>query len=278
MLGYIQSNIKGVYNCKIFGEKKGSLIFVHMQFMGISLSISVIKMTITWINGNKMHLIIVLNISKLQETLPKLSHLIIKDRVTVCANLPKMVPIKEINEFCNLKIQRDSEAISHSMSFFTLLKGTGRVYGRNYPREMSSWQPSDGDAYFLPEPSKFRHKRGIWPAAAAAAKSLQSCPTLCDPIDSSPPGSPLPGVLQARTLEWVAISFSSVWQWKVEVKSLSRVRLLATPWTAAHQAPLPMGFSRQEDWSGVPLPSLVSSLVVHKFCSLGFLEDFWEVP
>ena len=90
--------------------------------MGISLSISVIKMTITWINGNKMHLIIVLNISKLQETLPKLSHLIIKDRVTICANLPKMVPIKEINEFCNLKLQRDSEAISHSMSFFTLLK------------------------------------------------------------------------------------------------------------------------------------------------------------
>ena len=74
-------------------------------------------------------------------------------------------------------------------------------------------------------------------AAAAAAKSLQSCPTLCDPIDSSPPGSPVPGILQARTLEWIAISFSSAWKWKVKVKSLSRVRLLATPWTAAHQAP-----------------------------------------
>ena len=92
-------------------------------------------------------------------------------------------------------------------------------------------------------------------AAAAAAKSLQSCPTLCDPIDSSPPGSPVPGMLQARILEWAAISSSNAWKWKVKVKSLSRVRLLATPWTAAYQAPLPMGFSRQEYWSGVPLPS-----------------------
>ena len=73
-------------------------------------------------------------------------------------------------------------------------------------------------------------------AAAAAAKSLQSCPTLCDPIDGSPPGSPVPGILQARTLEWVAISFSDAWKWKVKVKSLSRVRLLATPWTAAYLA------------------------------------------
>ena len=88
-----------------------------------------------------------------------------------------------------------------------------------------------------------------------AAKSLQSCLTLCDPIDGSPPGSPIPGILQARTLEWVAIAFSNAWKWKVKVKSLSRVRLLATPWTAAYQAPLPMGFSRQEYWSGVPLPS-----------------------
>ena len=90
--------------------------------------------------------------------------------------------------------------------------------------------------------------------AAAAAKSLQSCPTLCDPIDGSPPGSPVPGILRARTLEWVAISFSNAWKWKVKVKSLSRVWLLATPWTAAYQAPLSMGFSRQEYWSGVPLP------------------------
>ena len=91
-------------------------------------------------------------------------------------------------------------------------------------------------------------------AAAAAAKSLQSCPTLCDPIDGSPP-DPVPGILQARTLEWVAISFSNTWKWEVKVKSLSRVRLLATPWTAAYQAPLSMGFSRQEYWSRVPLPS-----------------------
>ena len=82
--------------------------------------------------------------------------------------------------------------------------------------------------------------------AAATAKSLQSCPTLRNPIDSSPPGSPVPGILQARTLEWVAISFSNSGKWKVKVKSLSRVRLLATPWTAAYQAPLSMGFSRQE--------------------------------
>jgi len=80
-------------------------------------------------------------------------------------------------------------------------------------------------------------------------------PTLCDPIDGSPPGSPGPGILQARTLEWVAISFSNAWKWKVKVKSLSRVRLPATPWTAAYRAPLSMGFSRQEYWSGVPLPS-----------------------
>ena len=88
-----------------------------------------------------------------------------------------------------------------------------------------------------------------------AAKSLQSCPTLCDPIDSSPPGSPVPGILQARTLEWVAISFSSSWKWKVKVKSLTCVQLLATSWTAAYQAPPSMGFSRQEYWSGVPLPT-----------------------
>ena len=91
--------------------------------------------------------------------------------------------------------------------------------------------------------------------APAAAKSLQSCPTLCDPTDGSPPGSPVPGILQARSLEWVAISFSNAGKWKVKVKSLSHARLLAIPWTAAHQAPLSTGFSRQEYWSGLPLPS-----------------------
>ena len=91
------------------------------------------------------------------------------------------------------------------------------------------------------------------PSAAAAAKSLQSCPTLCDPTDGSPQGSPIPGILQARTLEWVAISFSYAWKWKAKVKSLSRARLLATPWTAAYQAPPSMGFSRQEYWRHTPL-------------------------
>ena len=98
-------------------------------------------------------------------------------------------------------------------------------------------------------------------AAAAAAESLQSCPTLWDLIEGSPPGSPVPGILLGRTLEWVAISFSNAWKWKVKVKSLSRVRLFATPWTAAHQTPPSMGFSRQEYWSGVPLPSPRSILL-----------------
>ena len=94
------------------------------------------------------------------------------------------------------------------------------------------------------------------PVLTLAAKSLQSCPTLCNPTDGSPPGSPVPGILQARTLEWVVISFSNAWKWKAKVKSLSCARLLATPWTAAYQTPPSMGFSRQEHWKGVPLPSL----------------------
>ena len=93
-------------------------------------------------------------------------------------------------------------------------------------------------------------------AADAAAKSLQSCPTLYDPIDGNPPGSPVPGILQARTLEWVASAFSNVWKWKVKVKTPSPARLFTTPWTTAYQAPRSMGFSRQEYWSGVPLPFL----------------------
>ena len=96
--------------------------------------------------------------------------------------------------------------------------------------------------------------------AAAAAKLLQLCQTLRNPIDGSPPGSPIPGILQARTLEWVAISFFNAWNWKVKGKSLSRVQLLATLWTAAYQAPPSMGFSRQEYWSGVPLPSPKTTL------------------
>ena len=97
-----------------------------------------------------------------------------------------------------------------------------------------------------------------------SAKSLQSWPTLCDLIDDSPPGSPVPGILQARTLEWIAISFSNAGKWKVKVKLLSRVWLLATPWTVAYQAPASMGFSRQEYWSEVPLPSLYSVAGIHQ--------------
>ena len=87
---------------------------------------------------------------------------------------------------------------------------------------------------------------GGYLGSAAAAKSLQSCPTLCDPIDGSLPGSPVSGILQARTLEWVAISFSNAWKWKVKVTSHSRVRLFMTSWTAAYHAPSSMGFFRQE--------------------------------
>ena len=106
-------------------------------------------------------------------------------------------------------------------------------------------------------------------AAAAAAKSLQSCPTLCDLIYGSPPGSPVPGILQARKLEWVAISFSNA----LKVKSLSRVQLLATSWTVAYQAPLSMGFSRQEYWSGVPLPSPSGKRVQQ----LGLSSKQWKI-
>ena len=99
-------------------------------------------------------------------------------------------------------------------------------------------------------------------AAAAAAKSLQSCPTLCDPIDGSPPGSPCPWDSPGKN---TGVGCHFLLQcMKVKVKSLSRVRLLATPWTAAYQAPPSMGFSRQEYWSGVPLPSPQWILLSHK--------------
>ena len=107
---------------------------------------------------------------------------------------------------------------------------------------------------------------------AAAAKSLQSCLTVCDLKDGSPPGSPIPGILHARTLESVSISFSNTWKWKVKGKSLSRVWLLATPWTAAYQAPPSMGFARQEYWSGVPSPS---QLMLSDY---GAGEDSFENP
>ena len=137
-----------------------------------------------------------------------------------------------------------------------------------------AWQPTPvflpGESLWTEEPGRLQSTGSQrvghhWAtAAAAAAKSLQSCLTLCDPIDGSPPGSPIPGILQARTLEWVATSFSNAWKWKVKGKSLSHVWLLATPWTAAHQAPPSMGFSRQEYWSGVPLPSPIAYIHLHR--------------
>ena len=105
-------------------------------------------------------------------------------------------------------------------------------------------------------------------AAAAAAKSLQSYPTLCDPIDGSPLGSLVPGILQAKTLEWVAISFSNAWKWKVKVKSLSHVRLLATPWTAAFQAPHPWDFPGKS--TGVGCHCLL------QWIKLEFLKYLWQ--
>ena len=123
-----------------------------------------------------------------------------------------------------------------------------------YPMDGGAWQATvHGVAKSRTWLSNFTFTLNIslsyW---SATAKSLQSCPTLCDPIDSSPTGSPVPGILQARTLQRVAISFSNAWKWKVKVKSLSRVQPLATPWTAAYHPPPFMGFSRQEYWSRVP--------------------------
>ena len=107
---------------------------------------------------------------------------------------------------------------------------------------------------------------------AALAKMLHLCLTLCDPIDGSPAGSAIPGILQARILEWVAISFSNAWKWKVKVKSLSHVWLFVTPWTAAHQAHLSMGFSRQDYWSGLPLPSPPWTIQSMKFSR----PEYWS--
>ena len=151
-----------------------------------------------------------------------------------------------------------SELISFRIDWFVLLEVQGTLKNlllnttvqkhQFFGAQLSLWSNSHIQCRFAAA------------AAAAAAKSLQSSPTRCDPIDGSPPGSPIPGILQARTLEWIAISFSNAWKWKVKVKSLSRVWPSATPWTAAFQAPLSMGFSRQEYWSGVPLPSLEYTL------------------
>ena len=103
--------------------------------------------------------------------------------------------------------------------------------------------------------------------ATDAAKSLQLCPTLCDPIDGSPPGSAVPGILQARTLEWVAISFSNAWEWKVKVKSLSRVRLFTTPWTTAYQAPPSMEFfqARVLEWVAIAFSTEIHLILLNGY-------------
>ena len=111
--------------------------------------------------------------------------------------------------------------------------------------------------------------------STTTTKSLQSCPTLCSPMDCSLPGFSIHGILQARTLEWVAISFSNAWKWKVKVKSLGRVWLLVTPWAAAYQAPPSMGFSGQQYWSGVPLPSPIKYYSAIKKKKKMTLSQFW---
>ena len=162
--------------------------------------------------------------------------------------------------FCSLSLSR---SIYYSYSWYNL-GGKKMVLcwlcGYSFPMQLNYFILRGRELVVAPSPihTPVLSKQHSTQSAAAAAKSLQSCPTLCDPIDGSPPGSTVPGILQARTLEWVAISFSNVWKWKVKVKSLSCVRLLAIPWTAAHQAPPSMGFSRQEYWSGVPLPSPIA--------------------
>ena len=137
--------------------------------------------------------------------------------------------------------------------FYNLISLDKTLYGTLQISFMFFTKSFDDGFYTTLSLNSLRARTMIIPLyAAAAAKSLQSCPTLCDPIDGSPPGSPVPGILQARILEWVITSLSNAWKWKVKVKSLSRVRLPATPWTAAPEAPPSMGFSRQEHWSGVP--------------------------
>ena len=134
-------------------------------------------------------------------------------------------------------------------------------------------RPCASEKKLVPEAHVFLYIVSVCPAAAAA-KSLQLCPTLCDPIDSRPQGSSVPGILQARTLEWVAISFSNAWKWKVKVKSLSRAQLFATPWTAAYQASLSMGFSRHEYWSGVLLSTKYLPLGIPQASQSWYSQDW----
>ena len=152
-----------------------------------------------------------------------------------------------------------SGLISFRIEWFNLLSVQGTL--KSLLQHHSSKAPIlRCSAFFMVQLSHLYMTSGktIALTAAAAAKLLQSCLTLWDPIDGSPPGLSVPGILQARTLEWVAISFSNACKWKMKVKVLSHVRLLATPWTTAYQALLSMGYSRQEYWSGLPLPSPIA--------------------
>ena len=154
----------------------------------------------------------------------------------------------------SLQITIAREGVEKKEPFYTV--GGNEIWYNYYENSMEVPQKTKTRVTIwskIPIPRHIYRQKYKW---LAVAKSLQSCPTLRNPIDGSPPGSPVPRILQARTLEWVASSFSNAWKWKVEVKSLSHVRPSATPWTAAFQAPPSMGFSRQEYWSGVPLPSL----------------------
>ena len=179
---------------------------------------------------------------------------------TVLLTAAKRPPVREQAKRArgiraNVHYHENNGILTHT----TRLPTRERAKGARRIRANGHYQITGNNAYWHTPHDEQTWKHCAKPqktaAAAAAAESLQSCPTLCDPTGGSPPGSTIPGILQARTLEWVAISFSGTWKWKVKVKSLSRVLLLATPWTVAYQAPLSMGFSRQEYWSGVPLPS-----------------------
>ena len=164
------------------------------------------------------------------------------------------------NKTYNMSILLDFKILGKNINYLHLGRLSINIYQENKKfRKTGLWVYFFSHfsllKYCLFMNTQLKYQASYFSSSAATAKSLQSCPTRCDPIDGSPPGSPVPGILQARTLEWVAISFSNAWKWKVKVKFLSHVWFLATPWTAAYQALPSMGFSRQEYWSGMPLPS-----------------------
>ena len=178
--------------------------------------------------------------------------------VSRLSNFRKLFKVK-YDQNWNRKLKRISRFLMDN--FYLKLLGQGCVQGKSQYQNLSPtslfcyfvhfyWISSFSTFSYVWEKFKrdcYHHKVtycacSLTLVAAAAAKSLQSCPTLCDPIYGRPPGSPVPGILQARTLKWVAISFSSAWKWKVKVQSLSRVRLFATPWTGAYHAPPSMDF------------------------------------